>query len=143
MNKKPTKFFNQEQRKWVLIDAKDKVLGRLSTRIAQILTGKNKATYTPNSLCGDKVIVINAKYLKFTGNKINDKFYDKYSGYPDGRNTISLKLLLEKNPNKVLYYSVRGMLPKSWLGKRMIRSLRIYQDDIHMQVAQKPPLVKV
>jgi len=135
---KKTKFFNQEKRGWVLIDAKDKVLGRLSTRITRILQGKTKPTYSPNFLCGDRIIVINAKYVKFTANKPETKIYDKYTGYPSGRREKSLKLIMEKNPCRVLYSSVKGMLPKSNLGNRMLKSLKIYPEAVHGQQAQQP-----
>lgn len=134
---KKTKFFNEVERKWVLIDAKDKVLGRLSTRIARILQGKTKATYSPNFLCGDKVVVINASLIKITGNKLENKMYDRYSGYPGGIKEISMKDLQAKNPSRVLYCAVRGMLPRSMLAKRMIRGLRIYPGEKHEQEAQQ------
>lgn len=140
---KKTQFFNKVERKWVLIDAKDKVLGRLSTRIAKILQGKTKATYSPNFLCGDKVIVINAKHVKITGNKLENKNYDRYSGYPGGIKEISLKRLQEKNPSRVLYCAVRGMLPKTLLAKRMIRGLKIYAEDKYEQEAQQPTKIEV
>lgn len=140
---KKTKFFNNVERKWILIDAKDMVLGRLSTRIAKILQGKTKATYSPNFLCGDKVIVINAKHVKITGNKLENKNYDRYSGYPGGIKEISLKRLQEKNPSRVLYCAVRGMLPKTLLAKRMIRGLKIYAEDKHDQEAQQPVKLEV
>lgn len=136
---KKTKFYHNEQRKWVLIDARDKVLGRLSTRIARILTGKNKSIYTPNALCGDKVVVINANHIRITGKKkIDDKVYDRYSGYPSGRKEITMKELMAKNPSRILYSAVRGMVPKNYLGKRMLRSLKIYPEDQHKHQAQKP-----
>ena len=140
---KKTQFFNKVERKWVLVDAKDKVLGRLSTRIAKILQGKTKATYSPNFLCGDKVIVINAKHIKITGNKLENKNYDRYSGYPGGIKEISLKRLQEKNPSRVLYCAIRGMLPKTLLAKRMIRGLKIYPEDKHGQEAQQPTKIEV
>jgi len=138
-----TKFFNKEERKWVLIDAKDKILGRLSTRIARILQGKTKATYTPNFLCGDKVIVINAKFIKVTANKREDKIYDKYTGYAGGRKEMTLKVLMEKNPTKAIYFAVRGMLPKSNLGAQMLKSLKIYPEAEHKQKAQTPVTISV
>lgn len=138
-----TRFFNQEERKWVVVDAKDKVLGRLSSRIAIILQGKHKPTYSPNSLCGDKVIVINANHIKITGNKREDKIYDKYSGYPGGRKEITLKKLIDKNSKLPLYLAVKGMLPRNWLGKRMLRSLKIYPQEIHEQNAQQPQKIEV
>ncbi|UCC94323.1 MAG: 50S ribosomal protein L13 [Candidatus Omnitrophota bacterium] len=140
---KKTKFFNKETRYWVLIDAKDKVLGRLSSRIAKILQGKHKPTYSPNFLCGDKVVVINAKHIRLTGKKWDTKTYDRYSGYPDGRKEISLKRLMGKNPCQALRISVRGMLPRNWLGKRMLRSLKIYSEDKHIHEAQNPSKIEV
>ncbi len=140
---KKTRFFNETDRKWVLIDAKDKVLGRLSTRIAKILQGKTKATYSPNFLCGDKVVVINASQIKITGNKLENKIYDRYSGYPGGIKTISLKDMQAKNPSRALYCAVRGMLPKTMLAKRMIRGLKIYPNEKYEQVAQQPIKLEV
>lgn len=140
---KKTTFFNKVERNWVLIDAKDKVLGRLSTRIAKILQGKNKPTWSPNFLCGDKVVVINAKHIRVTGLKSDNKKYDKYSGYPDGRKEIPLNKLMEKNPTRALHLSVKRMLPKNKLQKLMLRSLKIYPESEHSQVAQSPKKIEV
>lgn len=140
---KKTKAFNNQERKWVLIDAKDKVLGRVAVRVANILQGKNKATYTPNFLGGDNVVVINAKYVRVTGNKVLDKSYDKYSGYPGGRKEINMRDLMEKNPITVLLHAVQGMLPKNSLGKLMLRSCKIYPEAKHEHSAQKPQVVEV
>ncbi len=140
---KKTRFFNAEERKWVMIDAKDHVLGRLSTRIAKILQGKNKATYSPNFLCGDRVVVVNAKYIRVTGKKLDDKMYDKYTGYPSGRKEMTLKCLIEKNPSKVLRLAVKGMLPKNKLAAQMLKSLKVYPESEHEQSAQKPQKIEV
>lgn len=140
---KKTKFFNDVQRNWVLIDAKDKVLGRLSTRIARILQGKHKATYSPNFLCGDNVVVINSRHVKITGNKLQNKAYDRYSGYPGGIREIGLKNLQEKNPSRVVYLAVKGMVPHTLLGKRMLRLLKVYPDEKHNHEAQKPQKIEV
>ncbi len=141
MNK--TKFYRKEDKSWVLIDAEGKVLGRLATRIARILQGKHRPDYTPNSICGDKVVVINAAQIKVTGKKHDEKMYDKYSGYTGGRKEISLKELSEKNPIKALQYAVAGMLPKNKLRKDMLRFLKIYPANEHKQVAQKPKKIEV
>jgi len=135
---KKTKFFNKVERKWVIVDAKDKILGRLSTRIARILQGKTKPTYSPNFLCGDRVIVTNVKFIKFSANKRETKVYDKYTGFPSGRKEMKLKVLMEKSPSRVLYLAVKGMLPKSNLGAQMLKSLKIYPESTHKQEAQKP-----
>ncbi|MCD6228730.1 MAG: 50S ribosomal protein L13 [Candidatus Omnitrophica bacterium] len=140
---KKTKFYNKSARKWVLIDAKNKVLGRLATRVAKILQGKNKSIYSPNFLCGDYVVVINAKYIRVTGEKLKEKIYDKYSGYPGGRKEITLERLMQKNPVKALYLAVKGMLPKTTLGKRMLRCLKIYPEDKHPHCAQSPVKIEV
>jgi large subunit ribosomal protein L13 len=133
-----TKFFNKEARKWVVVDAKDEVLGRLSARLARILQGKTKPTYSPNFLCGDRVIVINAKLVKASADKHKDKIYDKFTGFHSGRKEMSLKVLMSKNPSRVLYLAVKGMLPKNNLGARMLKSLKIYPEAEHKHKAQKP-----
>ena len=127
----------------MVIDAKDKILGRLSIRVAKILQGKNKAVYSPNFLCGDRVILINAKYVKFSANKRESKVYDKYTGYHNGRKEMRLKVLMEKNPTRVLYLAVKGMLPRNNLGARMLKSLKIYPEAEHKQEAQKAQLITV
>ncbi|MCK4916808.1 MAG: 50S ribosomal protein L13 [Candidatus Omnitrophica bacterium] len=143
MKKKTTKFFNNEERNWVLIDAKDRILGRLATRIAIILQGKNKATYTPNFLCGDRVIVINAKHIKVTGTKNETKIYDKYTGYNSGRKEMVYKVMKEKNPELILKMAVKGMLPRNNLGRQMIRALKINAEAEHGQEAQMPKIITV
>ena len=119
------------------------ILGRVSTKIATALIGKNKATYTPHIDGGDYVVVINAKHMKLTGKKIEEKVYDRYSGYPEGRRVISFKELMKKNPSKALYLAVRGMLPKNKLRKRMLRALKIYAADKHLHSAQNPKRVEI
>jgi len=140
---KKTKFYNDIEGKWVLIDAKDMVLGRLATRIARILMGKTKPGYTPNFICGDKVVVINAKLVKYTGNKLKKKIYDKYSGYPSGRKEITLEELNKKNPVLALRSAVKGMLPRNVLAKQMLRNLKIYPENKHAHEAQKPEKIEV
>lgn len=140
---KTTKFFNNVERKWVVVDAKDKILGRLAVQVAKILQGKNKAVYTPNFLCGDKVIVINAKHIQFSANKAESKIYDKYTGYHNGRKEMHLKVLMEKNPSRVISLAVKGMLPRSNLGARMLKSLKVYSEGEHQQTAQKPQSVTI
>jgi len=138
-----TKFYPRIERRWLLVDARNKTLGRVATRIAKILQGKTKPTYSPNFLCGDYVVVINARYIKVTGRKLEEKIYDKYSGYPGGRKEITLKELMKKNPSKALYLAVKGMLPKNKLRKRMLRALKVYPEDKHPHLAQKPEKIEV
>ncbi len=126
------------ERKWYLVDAKDQILGRLATRIARILAGKHKPIYTPHILCGDCVVVINAKHIRVTGKKLTDKIYQKYSGYHGGRKELSLEELLAKNPVRVMTHAVAGMLPKNRLAKRMMLSLKVYPEAEHDQQAQQP-----
>ncbi|GDX63027.1 50S ribosomal protein L13 [Candidatus Saccharibacteria bacterium] len=136
---KPTEV-NQ---KWYLIDAKGINLGRLSTRIAELLMGKHKPTYSPNVITGDVVVVINGAKIKVTGNKLTDKFYYRHSGYPGGLTETSLKEMLEKHPNRVIEHSVAGMLPKNKLKAEMLKNLKVYATEEHKHEAQKPELIKV
>ncbi len=131
------------QRKWFLIDAKDKNLGRLSTEIAKILRGKNKVIFTPHVDCGDFVIVINASKIKVTGNKLDEKLYYSHSGYVGNLKSRTLKELLEKKPEFVLRHAVKGMLPHNILGRHMLKKLKIYSGDNHPHQAQKPEIIEV
>jgi large subunit ribosomal protein L13 len=129
--------------KWYLIDAKGMNLGRLSTKIAELLMGKHKPTYSPNVITGDIVVVINCAKIKVTGNKLTDKFYYRHSGYPGGLTETSLKEMLEKHPNRVIEHSVAGMLPKNKLKAEMLKNLKVYATEEHKHEAQKPELIKV
>lgn len=131
------------ERRWFVIDAKDKVLGRLATRIAVILLGKSKPELTPHIDQGDHVIVLNAGYIKVTGKKMTDKLYRKHSGYPGGLKTLSLKELMAKNPCRVIEHAVWGMLPKNSMGRRMIRRLKVYPGSDHPHFGQKPGVMEV
>ena len=125
------------ERFWYLVDARDKILGRFAVGVARLLTGKYKPTYTPNVDGGDHVVVINAKDIKVTGKKLEDKIYQKYSGYPSGKKEINLGSLLEKSPEEVLKLAVRRMLPKNKLATQMFKRLRVYAADTHPHQAQK------
>ena len=125
-------------RNWYVVDAKDKILGRLSTEIATRLRGKNKPDYTPHIDNGDFIVVINAEQIKTTGNKPADKKYYRHSGYPGGITETSLQELLAKKPREVLYKSVRGMLPKNRLGRAQLKKLKIYVGSEHPHKAQQP-----
>lgn len=134
---------NEIEAKWYVIDGKDKVLGRLASRIALILMGKNKPIYTPNVDTGDFVIVINAEKLVLTGNKLNDKKYVHHTGHPGGFKEISYKVLMEKNPEKALYLAVEKMLPKNKLRKQMLKKLKIFRGPEHTHQAQKPEVLDI
>jgi len=126
------------KRIWYLIDAKDKILGRLATKIAKILRGKDKPLYTPHVDTGDNVIVINASKIKVTGKKLKGKIYRFYSGYPGGLKEIPLEELLKKSPTKVLRLAVKRMLPGNPLGRRMLKKLKIYPGENHPHQGLKP-----
>lgn len=127
---------------WLIIDAEDKTLGRLSTRIATLLMGKHKPYFTNHTDCGDHVIVINAEKIRLTGNKINDKLIVTYSGYPGGKKTTTPKKLLQKKPTQLLENAVHGMLPKTKLGAQIFGKLHLYAGAEHPHAAQKPKQVK-
>ena len=125
-------------KEWVIIDATDQVLGRLASRLALILRGKNKANFTPHTDCGDNVIVINAEKVRLTGKKLTDKVYVRHTGYPGGQRFATPAELLKRKPVAVLEEAVRGMLPKSRLGAQMFRNLHVYAGAEHPHEAQKP-----
>ena len=126
------------ERKWYVIDAEGKPLGRVASKAAHILRGKNKATYTPHIDCGDYVIIINASKVLLTGNKLEDKKYYNHSGYPGGLRTRTAKEMMEKYPEEMMERAVKGMLPKNRLGRAMYKKLFVYAGSEHKQMAQKP-----
>ena len=130
-------------RKWYVIDAADKPLGRVATKAATILRGKHKATFTPHIDCGDYVIIINADKVKLTGNKINDKMYYNHSGFPGGLRTRNAKTMLESYPVEMVERAVNGMLPNGPLGRQMYRKLFVYAGSEHKQEAQKPTTITI
>jgi large subunit ribosomal protein L13 len=125
-------------RKWYLVNAEGKVLGRLSTELAKILKGKNKPIYTPHVDTGDFVIVVNAGKVTLTGKKLKDKIYYHHTGYPGGIKQMNAEKLLAKKPTEMIRIAVKGMLPKNSLGRQMIRKLKIYAGPNHPHDAQKP-----
>ncbi len=131
------------QPKWYIIDAKDKVLGRISTVIANKLRGKDQATFTPHMDTGNFVIVLNADKVKLTGKKLDDKMYYRHSGFPGGLKERNARKMLEVHPTKVLELSVSGMLPKNRLRKVFMDKLKVYTDEKHPHEAQKPELLEV
>ena len=126
------------ERKWYVIDAEGKPLGRVASKVAHILRGKHKATYTPHIDCGDYVIIINASKVLLTGNKLEDKKYYSHSGYPGGLRTRTAKEMVEKYPEEMVEKAVKGMLPKNRLGRAMYKKLFVYADSNHKHMAQKP-----
>ena len=127
--------------KWYLIDCSGKTLGRLSVQIANILRGKNKPEYTPNSDVGDFVVLINAERIEISGNKSKDKIYFKHTGYPGNLKEINFQDLLNKDPEKVLRNAVKGMLPKNRLNRKIINKLKVYSGENHPHEAQNPEVI--
>jgi len=132
-----------KEQKWYVVDVRGKTLGRFSTQVSKILQGKHKAQYTPHEDTGDYVVVINARHVKITGKKVLGKLYYRHSGYPGGIKSITLGNLLSKHPERVIYHSVRGMLPKNKLGRAMLKKLKVYSEDKHPHEAQKPTILKI
>lgn len=130
------------KRQWHLIDATGETLGRLASKIAQLLRGKHKPEYTPHVDAGDYVVVINAAKVRVTGNKAHDKIYYRHTGYPGGIKKMSFEELLGKHPIRVIELAVKGMLPKNPLGREMYRKLKVYAGAEHPHIAQQPQLLK-
>jgi large subunit ribosomal protein L13 len=142
---KITRFIKSSdaEKKWFIVDAQDQVLGRLATKVARIIRGKNKVIFTPNSDTGDFVVVINAEKVKLTGKRPTLKTYSHHSGYPGGLKTKSLQEIISTKPEFVLQNAVQGMLPKNRLGKQLIKKLKVYSGNVHPHVAQKPEAINL
>ncbi len=126
------------ERQWVIVDAQDQVLGRLATRVATILRGKNKPIFTNHVDTGDFVVIVNAEKIRLTGNKLDDKTYYSHSGYPGGIKGMTAREMLEKKPEQVIKIAVKGMLPKNRLGSKLISKLKVYAGPDHPHEAQQP-----
>ena len=126
------------EKRWVVADAEGKTLGRFCSEIAKVLRGKNKPSFTPHVDCGDNVIVINAEKITMTGNKMETKEYQRFSGYPGGRKVTLAKDMLAKKPEALVEKGVRGMLPKNRLGRKLFNNLHVYAGSEHPHAAQKP-----
>ncbi len=133
---------DEVNREWFIIDAENQTLGRMATKIATILRGKHKPTFTPNADCGDNVIVINSGKVRLTGNKMNEKSRVHYTGFSGGQRFRSPKDIIDKNPNELIEMAVRGMLPKGSLGRQLYRKLFVYAEATHPHSAQKPKELK-
>jgi len=130
------------EKKWYLIDAEGQVLGRLATRIADILRGKNKTIYTPHLDTGDFVVVINAEKVMVTGKKAQQKEYQRYSGYPGGLKKIPYERMIKRHPERVIEHAVRGMVPHNRLGRAILKKLKVYAGPSHPHEAQHPEVLK-
>ncbi len=131
------------QKNWYVVDAEDKTLGRLSSELAKIIRGKNKPDFTPHVDCGDYIIVINAEKVKLTGDKMNSKEYQTYSGHPGGRKVTMAKDQLKRKPISLVEMAVRGMLPKNRLGRQIFGNLFVYEGSEHPHAAQQPKEIKL
>ena len=131
------------QKEWYVIDATNEVLGRLASQVAKIHRGKNKPGYTPHVDCGDNVIVINAAKVKLTGNKMTDKVYTRYTGYPGGQRFATPADFLARRPEFVIEHAVKGMLPKTRLGEAVLKNLKVYAGAEHPHAAQNPKEIKL
>ncbi|PQP34116.1 50S ribosomal protein L13 [Desulfobacteraceae bacterium SEEP-SAG9] len=124
------------KREWHVIDASDKVLGRLTTKVASLLMGKHKPIFSPNLDTGDFVVIINAEKVRVTGNKTRQKLYYRHSGYPGGLKSVSLEKMMQTNPARVIEHAVKGMLPHNRLGAKMLKKLKVYVGEAHPHLAQ-------
>ncbi len=141
---KVTTYFPKEiHNDWLVVDADGKTVGRLATQVASLLRGKHKPDYTPHQAGGDYVIVLNAEKIVFSGNKLDQKVYTRYSGYPGGLKKIKARTMLDRHPDRVVQLAVWGMLPKNRLGRKIIRRLKIYAGPSHPHQAQQPKEVEL
>jgi large subunit ribosomal protein L13 len=131
------------KKEWVVIDAENEIVGRLSTMVARILRGKNKTYFTPHFDCGDNVIIINAEKIRFTGKKMDDKEYVRHTGYPGGQRFTTPRQYLQKHPIRILEHAIKGMLPKNKLGAELYRNLYVYVGPNHPHEGQQPKLINI
>ena len=134
---------NQVEQKWLLIDAEGAILGRMAAKIAPILMGKNKPTYTPHVDTGDYVVVVNAEKVKLTGKKAQMKEYDYYTHHPGGHKYVSFNDMMAKKPEKVIELAIKRMLPKNMLGRQMLKKLKVYRGPDHEHQAQQPEKIEL
>jgi large subunit ribosomal protein L13 len=130
-------------KQWIVVDAEGHNLGRLSTKVAMLLRGKYKPSYTPHVDCGDNVIVINAEKINLTGNKLDDKTYIRHTGYPGGQRSLTARVMQQKNPALLVEKAIKGMLPKNKLGAELFRNLNVYVGSEHKHAAQTPKTVNL
>lgn len=131
------------QKEWVVVDADGHNLGRLASKVAMLLRGKYKPSYTPHVDCGDNVIIINAEKINLTGNKLNDKTYIRHTGYPGGQRELTAKVMQQKNPALLVEKAVKGMLPKNKLGSKLLTNLHVFVGTEHNHEAQQPKQIDI
>jgi large subunit ribosomal protein L13 len=139
-----TIFLKKEDipRKWYLIDARDKTLGRLATKVVTLLRGKTKAAFTPNQEMGDYIVIVNADQVRVTGRKTSDKLYYRHSGYPSGLKSETYSQVIARKPTYPLEHAIKGMLPKNRLGRKLFNNVKIYAGESHPHAAQKPEKIE-
>ena len=130
-------------KEWIVIDAAEQILGRMTSQVANILRGKNKTNFTPHVDCGDNVIIINAEKIRLTGKKMTDKVYVRHTGYPGGQRFATPREVMAKDPRRVVEHAVKGMLPKGPLGRRLFTNLYVYAGENHPHAAQTPKTVEL
>lgn len=130
-------------KKWLLVDAEGQTVGRLASKVAKLARGKHKTNYTPHADCGDNVIVINAAKVSFSGTKLENKEYVRYTGYPGGQRSLTAQELLERNPSRVIEKAIKGMLPKNKLGRQLYSNVKVYAGAEHNHDAQKPEVINL
>ncbi len=130
-------------KKWILVDAEGQTVGRLASKVAKIIRGKHKVNFTPHADCGDNVIVINAEKVSFSGTKLVNKEYIRYTGYPGGQRSLTSQEILQKHPQRLIEKAVKGMLPKNTLGRHLFTNLKVYVGSEHKQEAQKPVVMNL
>ncbi len=143
IQKTPLPGVNEIDRKWYVVDAKGKILGRFASEIARIIRGKNKPVFTPHLDTGDFVIVINAKDIRLSGKKLDQKEFRWYTGYPSGLRSIKYRDLLKENPRRIIMHAVWGMLPHNRLGRKLLKKLKVYAGENHPHAAQKPEPIDI
>ncbi|HLP55531.1 MAG TPA: 50S ribosomal protein L13 [Fluviicola sp.] len=130
-------------KKWLLVDAEGQTVGRLASKVAKLVRGKHKTNYTPHADCGDNVIIINAAKVSFSGTKLVNKEYVRYTGYPGGQRTLTAQELLARNPQRVVEKAIKGMLPKNTLGRNLFTNVKVYAGAEHKQAAQNPEVINL
>jgi large subunit ribosomal protein L13 len=130
-------------KKWLLVDAEGQTVGRLASKVAKLARGKHKTNFTPHADCGDNVIVINAAKVSFSGTKLENKEYVRYTGYPGGQRSLTAQELLERNPARVIEKAIKGMLPKNKLGRAIYTNIKVYAGTEHNHDAQKPEVINL
>lgn len=130
-------------KQWFVVDAEGQTVGRLASKVAKLIRGKHKVNFTPHADCGDNVIIINAEKVSFSGTKLVNKEYIRYTGYPGGQKSLTAQEILQKHPQRLIEKAVKGMLPKNTLGRELFRNLKVYVGTDHKQEAQKPEVMNL